>query len=101
MTTLFSRRYIGLVSASLAAVSMSRVVKSSKSLGFPFSTPDPWLFAVYHKDDFPAGDEAMRVPGGKRGNGADFELNERKRWRFYHGDRIPGFPMHPHKGFGE
>lgn len=67
------RKFAVALAATTAAASSemaSKVVKSVSSLGFPFKTPDPWLFAVYHKDDFPAGDDQMRVPGGKRGNGA-------------------------------
>ncbi|KAJ3208605.1 hypothetical protein HDU82_002204 [Entophlyctis luteolus] len=58
-------------------------------------TQDPFLFAVYHKDIYPAGDAKMQAP--KHGNGSDF--NPAARYRMYHGDRIPGFPQHPHRGF--
>lgn len=64
-------------------------------LGFPFKTLDPFLFCVYHKDDYPAGDSSMQAP--RPGNGADF--NPKAPYRMYHGDRIPGFPQHPHRGF--
>ena len=41
-------------------------------LGFPFATPDPFLFCVYPNDDFPQGNpDNMFAP--RRGNGADFD----------------------------
>mmetsp|Transcript_19534 Transcript_19534/g.34844 ORF Transcript_19534/g.34844 Transcript_19534/m.34844 type:complete len:417 (-) Transcript_19534:257-1507(-) len=71
------------------------VVKSTAPLGFPYKTLDPFLFCVYHKDDFPVGNEKMEAP--RRGNGADFDWSQ--PYRMYHGDRVPGFPQHPHRGF--
>ncbi|KAI9357963.1 RmlC-like cupin domain-containing protein [Zopfochytrium polystomum] len=65
------------------------------SVPAPFEVQNPFLFCVYHKDLYPAGNERMEAP--KRGNGADFNPNA--PYRMYHGDRIPGFPQHPHRGF--
>lgn len=77
------------------ASTTSAVIKISP-LGFPFSTPDPFLFCVYHADDYPQGAPShMRAP--TRGNGADFDWT--KPYRMYHGETIPGFPSHPHRGF--
>eukprot|EP01031_Cornospumella_fuschlensis_P025315 gene25315-30568_t len=73
----------------------NNVVTSIKPLSFPMETLDPFLFCVYHKDYYPAGDEKMRAP--RRGNGADFD--PKAPYRMYHGDEIPGFPQHPHRGF--
>ena len=62
----------------------------------PFPTQDPFLFCVYHKDDYPqAKNEKMESP--TRGNGQDFTPHA--PYRMYHGDTIPGFPQHPHRGF--
>jgi redox-sensitive bicupin YhaK (pirin superfamily) len=66
--------------------------------GFPLRTLDPFLFCVFHHDHFPAGAAAnMHAP--IRGNGSDFELTKSKPFRMYHGETIPGFPQHPHRGF--
>lgn len=62
----------------------------------PYQTLDPFLFCVYHKDAYPAAhDDTMEAP--QRGNGADFDPYA--DYRMYHGDKIPGFPQHPHRGF--
>lgn len=74
---------------------MKSIITAIDRLGFPFKTPDPFLFCVYHKDAYPAGDALMQAP--RRGNGADFDSS--LPYRMYHGDHIPGFPQHPHRGF--
>ncbi|KAI9366173.1 RmlC-like cupin domain-containing protein [Zopfochytrium polystomum] len=69
--------------------------RGSISVPAPFETRNPFLFCVYHKDNYPAGNGKMEAP--KRGNGSDFNPNA--PYRMYHGDKIPGFPQHPHRGF--
>ena len=62
----------------------------------PFATPNPFLFCVWHRDLYQkAANDRMEAP--RRGNGADFDGS--RPWRMYHGDRVPGFPQHPHRGF--
>ena len=63
---------------------------SVRPLGFPMTTLDPFLFAVYHKDLYPAG-AAANMFAPRRGNGADFDWS--LPYRMYHGDKIPGFPQ--------
>ncbi len=66
----------------------------------PWPTDDPFLFCVHHKDDYPPGNLKMGVDEellrGRR-IGMDFQL--RDGFRMYHGDSVPGFPRHPHRGF--
>ena len=61
----------------------------------PMPTSDPFLFCVYHNDVYPAGNAAMEAP--RLGNGMDFDPSA--EYRMYHGETIPGFPQHPHRGF--
>jgi len=68
-------------------------------LGFPWKTQDPFLFCVYHADAYPNGNGQLGPNGTLEGRnlGNDFVLKE--GWRMYHGRDIPGFPVHPHRGF--
>uniref|UniRef100_A0A7S2LFS9 Pirin n=1 Tax=Leptocylindrus danicus TaxID=163516 RepID=A0A7S2LFS9_9STRA len=82
---------------SSTAASRSKLILRSRALvAGPQPTQDPFLFCVYHKDAYPAAtDSTMEAP--RRGNGQDF--NPSAPYRMYHGDKIPGFPQHPHRGF--
>jgi redox-sensitive bicupin YhaK (pirin superfamily) len=68
-------------------------------LGFPWETADPFLFCVHHDDAYPAGNEQLGPAASLAGRnlGQDFEI--RDGWRMYHGEVVPGFPAHPHRGF--
>jgi redox-sensitive bicupin YhaK (pirin superfamily) len=78
---------------------MNDVVKKVAPLGFPWETPDPFLFCVYHDDAYPAGNEQLgpAAPLAGRALGQDFRGQD--GWRMYHGEVVPGFPQHPHCGF--
>ncbi len=68
-------------------------------LGFPWVTQNPFLFCVHHLDYYPKGNAelgpAVSLAGRNIGN--DFLIKD--GWRMYHGDKVPGFPVHPHRGF--
>jgi redox-sensitive bicupin YhaK (pirin superfamily) len=68
-------------------------------LGFPWATTDPFLFCVYHADAYPRGNGEFGPLGSLAGRqlGNDFVLKD--GWRMYHGRSVPGFPVHPHRGF--
>jgi redox-sensitive bicupin YhaK (pirin superfamily) len=68
-------------------------------LGFQWQTRDPFLFCAFHEDFFPKGNADMGPAASLAGRniGMDFQIKD--GWRMYHGDRIPGFPHHPHRGF--
>lgn len=74
-------------------------VLATMPLGFVWQTFDPFLFCVHHLDHFPPGNEALgpAVSLAGRPLGQDFE--PRDGFRMYHGETVPGFPQHPHRGF--
>jgi quercetin 2,3-dioxygenase len=74
-------------------------IKSIKQLGFPWQTQDPFLFCVHHEDFYPKGNAVMGPAASLTGRniGQDFDPSE--KWRMYHGENVPGFPAHPHRGF--
>jgi quercetin 2,3-dioxygenase len=65
----------------------------------PWPTLDPFLFCVHHDDAYPAGDEQMRPQASLEGRNIGMDFEGKDGWRMYHGDVIPGFPRHPHRGF--
>ena len=76
------------------------IVNNIEPLGFQWKARDPFLFCVHHEDHFPKGNKNMG-PDSKslkgRRIGQDFLLKD--GWRMYHGQSVPGFPSHPHRGF--
>ena len=81
--------------------SRSSSILSTFALGRgPWKTFDPFLFCVHHLDDYPAGDSNMGAPTktfSRRDIGSDFSYID--GWSMYHGETVPGFPAHPHRGF--
>ncbi len=75
-------------------------IKNILPLGFPWKTQDPFLFCVHHEDFYPEGNDVMgpRASLAGRSIGQDFAPNK-DGWRMYHGEQVPGFPAHPHRGF--
>ena len=78
---------------------MSDPVLDVRPLSNRWQTVDPFLFCVHHIDHYPQGNEQFgpAVPLTGHDIGQDFEGVD--GWRMYHGDVVPGFPQHPHRGF--
>jgi redox-sensitive bicupin YhaK (pirin superfamily) len=74
-------------------------VLSVTPLSFPWQTPDPFLFCVYHDDAYPAGNADLGPAASLRGRDLGQDFAGLDGWRMYHGSRVPGFPAHPHRGF--
>ncbi|WP_460753947.1 pirin family protein [Marinomonas epiphytica] len=78
---------------------MSHAILRRKPLGLFWPTQDPFLFCAFHNDHYPKGNVELgpAAPLNGRSIGNDFEPVD--GWRMYHGETIPGFPAHPHRGF--
>lgn len=70
------------------------------AIDFQWPTREPFLFCVHHLDRYPKGElnfgpHTRHLAG--RQIGQDFV--EKDGFRMYHGSVVPGFPVHPHRGF--
>ena len=70
-----------------------------KPLQLPWQTPDPFLFCMYHNDAYPPGNDKMGPAASLTGRNIGQDFEGKDGWRMYHGQRVPGFPQHPHRGF--
>ncbi|KAA3615792.1 MAG: pirin family protein [Calditrichaeota bacterium] len=77
----------------------NKIIKNIKPLGMQWETLDPFLFCAHHLDLYPAGNDQLgpAVPLDGRNIGQDFAGKD--GWNMYHGNIVPGFPAHPHRGF--
>jgi redox-sensitive bicupin YhaK (pirin superfamily) len=76
------------------------VILSTARLNFPFETDSPFLFAVYHLDRYPAGNDKLGPAASLSGHRIGADFGNPVGWSMYHGEEgVPGFPKHPHRGF--
>lgn len=78
---------------------MKASILSIQPLDFLWPVTNPFLFCAHHLDYYPPGkpDLSPNAPLTGRNIGNDFTIKD--GWRMYHGDAVPGFPVHPHRGF--
>ena len=75
-------------------------ILTTQPLGPLWPTLDPFLFCAHHDDAYPAGNGASGPAApllAGRQMGSDFSRQD--GWSMYHGQAVPGFPAHPHRGF--
>ena len=77
----------------------SQPVLKVQPLSFPWQTLDPFLFCVHHNDAYPPGDTQMAPVASLAGRNIGQDFSGKEGWSMYHGQTVPGFPSHPHRGF--
>lgn len=65
----------------------------------PWTGLDPFIMTVHHLDRYPAGNDVMGPAASLHGRQIGSDFSYRDGWSMYHGDTVPGFPRHPHRGF--
>ncbi|WP_395056863.1 pirin family protein [Polaromonas sp.] len=83
----------------MSATPANTPIVQVKPLGFPWETMDPFLFCAYHDDAYPRANAAMGPAASLAGRAIGQDFSRRDGWSMYHGEKVPGFPPHPHRGF--
>ncbi len=78
---------------------MTSPILHAEPLGPLWPTLDPFLFCAHHNDAYPAGNGAMAPAVALEGRAIGSDFSRKDGWSMYHGDTVPGFPGHPHRGF--
>ncbi len=60
---------------------------------------DPFIMGAYHYELYPEGNGKLGPKASLAGRNIGNDFDRSNPWRMYHGQQIPGFPHHPHRGF--
>ncbi len=76
------------------------IILSAQALDRRLPGIDPFIFGMYHQDRYPAGNGQL----GPRqellqGREIGMDFSGKDGFSMYHGEEVPGFPAHPHRGF--
>ena len=76
------------------------MIKQKYALDFQWPVQEPFLFCVHHNDLYPKGNGAYGPDKALlKGRQLGEDFMEQDGFRMYHGQTVPGFPVHPHRGF--
>lgn len=76
-----------------------KIILGIQSLGPQWSMENPFLFCAHHQDAFPMGNSEMGPAVSLAGRNIGSDFSGKDGFSMYHGERVPGFPAHPHRGF--
>ena len=80
-------------------MSNTHPILTAQALGFQWPTLDPFLFCVHHNDQYPNGNAQLGPDASLAGRQIGQDFSQKDGWSMYHGEQVPGFPAHPHRGF--
>ncbi len=82
-----------------ASTPATDAVLQTVALGPQWPTVSPFLFCAHHDDAYPEGDGSMAPATSLAGRQLGQDFAGVDGWNMYHGQTVPGFPAHPHRGF--
>ena len=85
--------------APTASLDPSDPVLQTVTLGSQWPTIDPFLFCAHHLDAYPESDGKLGPDASLDGRDMGQDFGGKDGWNMYHGRHVPGFPVHPHRGF--
>lgn len=78
---------------------MSNKIVGIQPIGSQWQVENPFLFSAHHKDFYPKGNKEQGVSVSLEGRDIHNDFSNKDGFSMYHGDNVPGFPVHPHRGF--
>ena len=60
---------------------------------------NPFILAAHHIDRYPEGNGEMAPISFPKDWEKGNDFSKTRGWKMYHGEYVPGFPAHPHRGF--
>lgn len=64
-----------------------------------WSMDNPFIFCAHHQDAYPRGNNELGPAVSLSGRNLGNDFSGKDGFSMYHGDKVPGFPAHPHRGF--
>ncbi len=74
-------------------------IRQTFPLGTQWPTIDPFLFVAHHLDNYPKANDRLGPAEPLDGRDLGQDFGGKDGWNMYHGQVVPGFPQHPHRGF--
>lgn len=68
-------------------------------LGFNWPMREPYIFCAHHRDAYPRGNRLLGPAASMDTHRSGEDFGNPEGWNMYYGDDVPGFPVHPHRGF--
>ena len=76
------------------------IILSAQALQGRLPGIDPFIFGAYHQDHYPRGNGQLGPDAPLlQGRQIGMDFSGKDGFSMYHGDEVPGFPAHPHRGF--